>query len=94
MKRINGRQYQLESGRLVVADHGVLGLGVDPSGRFHVYHGFDGEIDTRPELSRAAVSLALTLDEQKELADYMVAQWMAALEQIQEAARGASVVRR
>lgn len=81
MKRLARDHYELSTGRQFYANRGLIGLaqngsddeGATPSG-FTVSYGYDGYVDLDPfdEDERA-----WTVDERRELAEFMIAQWRA-----------------
>ena len=70
----------LSTGKEVYLSHGIVGLDLSEAGlSFRLYNGYDGGISTVDDASFDPEygENALTREEQKELADYMIAAWMA-----------------
>lgn len=74
MTNEDGDSICLSSGRVVQANHGIIGI----SGDLQVYEGYDGFVDVAGDyLDDVSVDGAdLTDADRVELADLMVARWM------------------
>jgi hypothetical protein len=80
MKMIDRGMYRLSSGREFGANFGLISISRKEDGTFMIREGYDGGIDgmevPHDGMDDLEIEQAWSADERRELADFMIAQWM------------------